>query len=280
MPLTNIPSENPETQMEPEISLPPSGAPFVLQTPPSAWAQLVELSHKELLNWRWGWRPLLLTGMIAPVIFITLLGNVAGPDADAQRLAHILSGNIIISLMFTNMRRMTSRFAWMRAVGTLDYYATLPVHRWIVVVSVLVAFFLLSLPVLAVTLLYGAVFLDVELHIHPLLWVVLPLTALSLAGLGAYVGVAARNLEEAQSYSQAFLFLFMVLGPVMMPREHLPDVLRLTGWLNPATYGASALRQVLLGPITVQLWWDLVLLAVVSAVSLYWVTQKMAWRGL
>ncbi len=265
--------------MAPEIARQSAGAPFAAQAPPSAWAQLVELSHRELLNWRWSWRPLILTGMVAPVIFITLLGNVAGPDADAQRLVHILTGNIIMGLMFTNMRRMTSRFAWMRAVGTLDYYAVLPIHRGLVVVSVLVAFFVLSLPALAVTLLYGTVFLDIELHLHPLLGVVLPLTALSLAGLGAYIGVAARNLEEAQSYSQAVLFVFMVLGPVMMPREHLPNVLRLAGWFNPATYGASALRQVLLGPITAQLWWDLALLTVVSAVSLYWVTRKMAWRG-
>lgn len=244
---------------------------------PSPWAQLLELCHKELLNWRWGWRPLVLTGIIVPVIFMTLLGNVASPQADTDRLAHILCGNLIIALMFTNMRRMASRFAWMRDMGTLDYYATLPVQRWLIVVAVLAAFFLLSLPAHVVTLVYGVIFLQVALQRHPLFFVVLPLTALALAGLGAYIGVAARTSEEAQTYSQACLFLCMALGAVLMPQGSLPGGLRLAGWFNPATYGASALRQTLLGPITWQLGLDLVLLAGVSALFLSLVHRKMAW---
>ncbi len=272
-----MPHEAPAVMTDSEVPPQRSDGPSQPERTP-LWAQLLELCHKELLNWRWGWRPLLLTGMIAPVIFITLLGNVAGPQADADRLAYILCGNLIIALMFTNMQRMTRRFTWMRDMGTLDYYATLPVQRWLIVVAVLAAFFLLSLPSLAVTLVYGAVFLKVDLHLHPLFFAVLPLTALALAGLGAYVGVASRTAEEAQTCSSALLFLFMVLGPVLMPQGNLPGSLRLAGWFNPATYGASALRQTLLGPMTWQLGLDLFLLAGVSALFLYLVHRKMAWR--
>lgn len=106
----------------------------------SPWPQFIDLFHIELLNWRWGWRPLVLTGMLLPVILIVLLGYVTGTDAETSRHAHILTGNVTVALMFTNMRRMSTRFAWMREAGTLDYYATLPVHRYLVVVAVLCAF--------------------------------------------------------------------------------------------------------------------------------------------
>ncbi|MEZ4662277.1 MAG: hypothetical protein R2911_32400 [Caldilineaceae bacterium] len=61
-----------------------------------------------------------------------------------------------MTLMFTNMNRMTSRFAFMRSVGTLDYYATLPVQRYLVVIASLPSLFLLSLPAIGVIILFGS----------------------------------------------------------------------------------------------------------------------------
>ncbi|MEZ4662276.1 MAG: ABC transporter permease [Caldilineaceae bacterium] len=90
---------------------------------------------------------------------------------------------------------------------------------------------------------------------------VLPCSALALAGLGAYIGVASRTLEESSTYSQVILFLFMILGPVLIPPQNLPAVMRAAGWLSPATYGASALRQTLLGPVTPLLLIDLLALS-------------------
>ncbi len=242
------------------------------------WLQLVDLLYMELLNWRWGWRPLVLTGILLPVTLIVLLRYVAGADAAASRYAHILTGNLTVALMFTNMRRMATRFAWLREAGTLDYYATLPVQRSLVVVAVLGAFFLLSLPALLITMGFSSFFLPVTLRVHPLLVGVGPLTALSLAGLGAYVGVAARTAEEAQTYSQALLFLFLALGPVLIPSANLPRWMQIAGWFNPATYGASALQQVLLGPITVRLWLDVGLLLSLAMLSLYFADRKLDWR--
>lgn len=92
--------------------------------------------------------------------------------------------------------------------------------------------------------------------------------------IGTIVSVAARTSEEAQPYSQALLFLFLALGPVLIPSESLPIFMR----VNPATYGASALRHVLLGPIDTRLWVDISLLTGLSVISLYLVDRKMAWR--
>ncbi|MDE0672354.1 MAG: ABC transporter permease [Caldilineaceae bacterium] len=240
------------------------------------WLQFADLLYIELLNWRWGWRPLVLTGILLPVISIVLLGYIAGPGVEASRYAHILTGNVTVALIFTNMRRVSTRLSWMRDVGTLDYYGTLPVRHYFVVLSVLCAFFLLSLPSFLATLFFGAVFLDITLQIHPLVIGIVPLAALSLAGLGAYVGVVSRNSEEVQTYNQTLLFLFLVLGPVMIPSENLPNLMRIIGWFNPATYGASALRHVLLGPLTTRVWLDIALLLGLAAVSLFFVDRKIA----
>ncbi|MCB0097612.1 MAG: ABC transporter permease [Caldilineaceae bacterium] len=245
--------------------------------PHSRFEQLVSLAHMELLNWRWSWRATVTTGIIGPMIFIVLMGFFAG-DEGADKLAYVLSGNVIMTLMFTNMNRMTSRFAFMRAVGTLDYYATLPVQRYLVVIATLITFFLLSLPAIVVTILFGSFFLQLPVHLHPTLLLVVPLAALSLAGLGAYIGVASRTLEESSTYSQIILFLFMILGPVLIPPQNLPAIMRIAGWFSPATYGASALRQTLLGPVTPRLLMDLLALLAFTIGFMLLVDRKMDWR--
>lgn len=248
-----------------------------VRQPQALLSQLWSLFHMELLNWRWSWRSTIVTGTLAPVIFIVLMGFFVG-DGDEGRLIYVLSGNVITTLMLTNMNRMSSRFAFMRAVGTLDYYATLPVQRYLVVIAVLLSFFVLSLPAIVVTILFGSFFLQLPLQIHGTLLLVIPLAALSLAGLGAYVGVAARNPEESQTYTQALLFVLMILGPVFIPPENLPRIMRVVGWLSPATHGAAALRQALLGPITLQFWGNLLALGIFAAGFMLLVDRYMDWR--
>ncbi len=52
----------------------------------------------------------------------------------------------------------------------------------------------------------------------------------------------------------------------------------LLGYLSPATYAASALRQTLLGPLTGEIVIDLALLAAFGIVSLWVVGRRMDWR--
>ena len=50
------------------------------------------------------------------------------------------------------------------------------------------------------------------------------------------------------------------------------------GYLSPATYAASALRQTLLGPITSRLVLDLLVLLLLSVILLWAVARKLQWR--
>jgi len=52
----------------------------------------------------------------------------------------------------------------------------------------------------------------------------------------------------------------------------------LVGRASPATYAASAFRQVLLGPLTPRLWLDLAVLALASVLIFWLVSLKMDWR--
>lgn len=239
--------------------------------------QLLDLVLIQLSNWRWSWRRMVITGMIAPLCSLLALGLFAR-DAGPEALVYVLTGNVVLALMFENLGKVSSNFAFMKAMGTLNYFATLPIRRYLLVLATLIAFFLMSLPALLLTVTAGWRLLGISLALHGLLLLVVPLTALPLAALGALLGLHARTPEEAGSTTTLLIFVLTALGPVVIPPERLPGWLVSLGWLSPATYAASALRQTLVGPVTARLGVDLVVLSVLTGVFGWLASRHMARR--
>jgi len=239
--------------------------------------QLFDLWLIQLSNWRWSWRGTIVVDTITPLVGIVAMG-VFARDLGREALAYVLTGNMVLGLMFGNLDKVASNFAFMRATGSLGYFATLPVHRTVFVLATLLAFMVLSVPALAVTTIVGSALLNIPLAPSPLLLIVVPLCAIPLAGLGALIGSSVRTPQESGSWSLLMTLILAGMGPVVVPPNRLPGFMLMLGRLSPATYAASALRQTLLGPITSRLWLDLVVLAGLAAVIFALVRIRMTWR--
>lgn len=240
--------------------------------------QLADLTLLQLTNWRWSWRGLLLTGILAPTFTILALGAFAA-DSGPLALGFVLTGNLVISLLFSTMGQVSSHFAFMRNVGRLEFFATLPVYRSALVLATLAAFFALSLPSTIATLIIGMIVLQVPVAISPWVLVVVPLISLSLSGLGTLLGLIGRTPEEVSSLNMLTTFVLAGLGPVVIPAENLPPFMSVIGLVSPATYAASALRQVILGwPDRLPLVLDLAVLAALTVGLLWLVERRLDWR--
>lgn len=216
---------------------------------PQSWgSQLTDLTVMQLSNWRWSWRAMVVTGIASPLLATALLGTL-GRASGALALGHILTGALVMGLLFENQNKVAANFSFMKEAGTLTYFRSMPVRPHLVVVATVAAFFLLSLPALVCTLVFGVWLLDIPLHVSPLVLVAVPACAVSLAGIGAAIGVLAKSPEEAGSIALLFSLALLCLGPVLVPRELLPEVLQRISVASPATYAGSALRQTLLGPV-------------------------------
>ncbi|HEY7124554.1 MAG TPA: ABC transporter permease [Ktedonobacterales bacterium] len=261
MPLTPIPP----TEMPPA----PRKQPWLVQ--------LGDLLLMELTNWRWSWRMLVITSTITPLLSMVALGLFAR-NAGQEALGYILTGNVVLALMFGMMEKVQSRFSFMRVMGTLDYFATLPITRFTLILAMVLSFLLLSLPSLIVTIGVGALVLALPLQISPLLIAAVPLCAVPLSGIGALIAANARTPEESNALTLLATFVLLGLGPVIFPASRLPGFVLVLGHFSPATYAASALRQTLLGPVTGELALDLAVLAGVSVLIFWLVGRKMQWR--
>jgi ABC-2 type transport system permease protein len=241
--------------------------------------QFVDLLFIQLTNWRWSWRGMLLAGTVAPVVSTIGLGIFAA-DRGPTALGYVLVGNVVLSLLFGTVGKVGNNFVYMRVMGMLDYFSTLPTYRVILVLATVAAFLLLSLPSVLVTLIGGSLILRLPLTINPLVLLVLPLISVTLCGLGAVLGILGRTIEEVNVMSTLITFLMMGLGPVVIEPDRLPNFVNTLSYLSPATYAASALRQLTLGlPDRIPLGVDIAVLTAIMVVLLWFVSERMDWRG-
>ncbi len=129
-----------------------------------------------------------------------------------------------------------------------------------------------------VTVLVGAWIFGLQLAFNPLILVVVPLSMISLAGLGASIGLGIKNWRVVGLVAQVTMFFIMFFAPVMIPPDRLPGILQATGWLLPPTYAARAFRAALQPEITAELLRDVAILAAFAIGSLVVVARTLEWR--
>ena len=243
-----------------------------------AWTQLGTLFLVELSNWRWSWTTMLLRGTITPLLSLVALG-VFARDLGREAVLYVVTGNVVVGLLFGAMDAVHSHVTFLRFDGAMDYFATLPISKHLWILAMTAAFQLISLPSLCITMLVGPPLLDLTVHPSLLLLPIIPLCALSLSGVGALLGLVGRTRSESHNLGFLLTLVMTGLGPVLIPPDRLPRAMRLFGYLVPSTYAASAVRQTLVGPVTIRLALDAVVMLGVTTASLWWVGQKMTWRA-
>jgi ABC-2 type transport system permease protein len=249
----------------------------ISRKPPALHIQVIDLLLIELTNWRWSWRTMLVVDTITPLLSMLALG-VFARDVGGQALAYVFTGNIVVALMFGNMSKVEGHVGYMRYSGALDYFATLPLQRYTLIVAMVFAFLIISLPSLLATIVGGALLLGLPLAPSPLLVLVIPLCALPLAGIGALIGASVPNPESGGALNLLVTLGLAGIGPVIVPPERLPPLMLALGRFSPATYAASALRQALLGPVTSRIALDLGVLALLAVLILWLVGRVIDWR--
>lgn len=236
--------------------------------------QLMALIYIQLSNWRWGWRNLVIIGMVLPLISMAGLG-VFAQDSGVEALTYVVTGSIVLAILFEHQNKVASNFAFMKASGSLQYFYTLPIKHFMLVIATTISFFIMFIPALLVILFTGYWLWDIPFIFSPLLLIIIPLSILPMAGLGAIIGLSFNRIEAALAANRLLVVLMFAIGPVVIPPDRLPEWLNKLGYLNPAVYAASALRQGLLGPVTSRLFIDILVLLLVLIVTFGFISQKM-----
>jgi len=208
--------------------------------------------------------------------FLSFTGAAGSPE----RVAHAVTGSVIFAVVLNTTLSLGQELSAMKASGSLDFYATLPVPRSALVFAILARAITFALPSVVTVFIVGSLTLGLRLGSVTLLAVpVLLLAAFSLASAGAAVGFLAPSSRAANFLTQIGYTVVVFFTPVMIPADALPQGLRWFGTLLPTTYAARALRA-LLAPALDRpaLAFDLCVLAAFAALSLILIRSHLAWR--
>ena len=232
------------------------------------------LLRMQLARVRTSWRPYLIVSSAMPLGIAVLLRAIMDADQVEAFGEQIVAGSAVLAIAMTAVVMLAQRIAALKESGGLDFYASLPVKRGMLILAILVSFAIFSLPGTIIVSVLGAMLFDLS---FTALWAAVPVWALgsfALAGLGVAVGLAAPDEQLAGMYSNLAMMAVLFLG--IIPTGRLP------GWLGPlravlpSTYAVDALKPGLEGTFTSGQLWDLLLLAVFGTLF-FWAIRGPLW---
>ena len=240
----------------------------------TGFERFATLLRMQLARVRTSWRPYLIVSSAMPLGIAVLMRAIMTEKQVQEFGEQIVAGSAVLAIAMTAIVMLAQRIAALRESGGLDFYATLPVKRWMLVLSILLSFAIFSLPGTLIVSVLGALLFDLSLAA---LWAAVPVWALgsfALAGVGVAVGLAAPDEQLAGMYSNLAMMAVLFLG--IIPTERLPEWLGPVRAVLPSTYAVDALKPGLGGAFTTGQVWDLLLLAVFGTLF-FWAVRGPLW---
>ncbi len=192
------------------------------------------------------------TSLAQPVLYLFVfgvgLGRLIGgsiPGFDFK--AFLFPGVVIMSIIFSAVFSAVS-IVWDREFGFLREMLVAPVPRSGLVVGKALGGATVSTIQGALVLVF-APFVGVKLSPAALGagLGIMALSAFTLTSFGIVIAARIQRIESFQAVMQFFLMPIFFLSGALYPVETLPSWLGVLAKLDPATYGVTALRRVMLG---------------------------------
>lgn len=241
------------------------------------WQNYYHLSAVIVLEFR-QWITMILSISVLLNLGMVFAFSFISGSREPEIGRYFVSGAAVMSLVTLGIMMVAQDMAQSRRNGAILYYASLPISKTAFILAVVTGNGIAAVPGMIITLLVGSWYFGFPLALNPLIFAVVPLSAISLAGLGAAIGLGIPNWRVAGLVAQATMFFIMFFAPVMIPFHQLPSFLQYTGMILPPTYAAQAFRAALQPEITPTLLRDLAILTAFGLGSLAIVARTLKWR--
>ncbi len=237
------------------------------------WNVLMLLARNQRENWPM----LLITSSIVPFVIMSVSTRF-GSVTDQTKVMHLLAGNIVLSLLFGPLMRTAMLIAFLRERQVIEHFATLPIRKTDFLTAVMLNCLGQSLPGIAILLVLCRVLLSIRLTVHPLLLPVAILASLSMATIGASVGVAVREFHRTRMFAEILMGVLMFLSPGFARVESYPFPLFALSKLLPSSYAVHALRDTLCNTVSPSTIAQVSIVAAFTVALLWFSSQKLDWN--
>jgi len=182
---------------------------------------------------------------IFPLIFLFAYGAIFAHGSPAG-MAFLFGPVVVLQVIGSSLWGLGMRSVADRERGSLRRYRLTPIGAGAMVMSSMLAGYLLLIPTVAVMLLCARVFFHMPMTINlPDLWILVTAGSFAFSGFGLTIASVANTMQEAQVYNNIAFFPLLFLSGATIPLGALPHWLQSVAAFLPATYLVSAFQGVM-----------------------------------
>lgn len=170
----------------------------------------------------------------------------------------------LIGLIMQNITMLLTAFAMVRERerGTLEQLIITPVKPFELIIGKLIPYIFIGFMDIALIIGFGVFWFDVPVKGSIVLLLALSFLFLMAAlGFGIFVSTVAKTQLQAMQISVIIILPSVLLSGFMFPRESMPKIIQIIGYVLPLTYFMEILRGIILKGIgAAYLWKDIAML--------------------
>lgn len=182
-------------------------------------------------------------GIIFPLSW-TLMQLIRSPEGSMREL---LPGLIAMSVLFGTTSMLAVTITFERSSRSFDRLLLAPISLNLMVLAKITGAILFGMFNSVVPIIFAAFFVSLQGINWGAVFVAVLLIAISSTLLGLLIAVSAKQVFEAQTFSNFFRFPMLFLCGLFMPLSALPAFLRPLSYCLPLTYGTDILSRAITG---------------------------------
>ncbi len=182
-------------------------------------------------------------GIIFPLSW-TLMQLIRSPDGSILTL---LPGLIAMSVLFGTTSMLAVTITFERSSRSFDRLLLAPISLNTLVLAKISGTILFGIFNAFVPVVFASFFIDLSAVPWTTVLLAVLLIAITSALTGLMIAVSAKQVFEAQTFSNFFRFPMLFLCGLFIPISSLPLVLRPLSFCLPLTYGTDLLRGAITG---------------------------------
>ena len=165
----------------------------------------------------------------------------------------------LIGLIMQNVTIMLTAFAMVRERerGTLEQLIVTPIRPAELILGKLIPYVCIAFTSVAIVMLIGTFWFGMEIEGSLLLLLAMTfIFLLGALGLGLLISTVSKTQLQAMQMSFAIILPSVLLSGFMFPRDAMPFVIQLLGYLIPLTYFLEILRGIILKGVGLYYIWE------------------------
>jgi ABC-2 type transport system permease protein len=207
-----------------------------------SWIAFWNILRKDIINYYLK-PPNISWGIIFPLSW-TLMQLIRSPG---ESMLELLPGLIAMSVLFGTTSMLAVTITFERSGRSFDRLLLAPISLSTMVLAKIAGAIVFGIFNAFVPVVFAAFFVDLGAVNWGMLLPAVLLIAITSTLLGLLIAVSAKQVFEAQTFSNFFRFPMLFLCGLFVPLSSLPVFVRPVSFLLPLTYGTDILNGAIAG---------------------------------